>query len=105
MEADEIKVSAQILRLAAKGSNEEELQEHCQMQSPVLGSYLSALAELRFLSIEEKTPAAYRTTKKGLEFLHIYHRLRWLLWNDDDDLLLMRLLGKLREQKQAFYVS
>jgi predicted transcriptional regulator len=105
MEADEIKVSAQILRLAAKGSNEEELRELCQMQSPVLESYLSALAELRFLSIEEKTPSSYRTTRKGLEFLHMYHRLRWLLWSDDDDLLLMRLLGQLGEQRQAFYVS
>ena len=105
MEANEIKVSAQILRLAAKGSNEEELQEHCSMQPSVLESYLSALAELRFLAMDDKTPASYRTTRKGLEFLHMYHRLRWLLRGDDDDLLSMRLLGQLRNPGQAFYVS
>ena len=105
MEANEIKVSAQILRLAAKGSNEEELQEQFPMQTSVLESYLSALAELSFLAIDDKTPSSYRTTRKGLEFIHTYHRLRWLLWGDDDDLLLMRLLGQLREPGQAFYVS
>ena len=99
---------ARILRVAAKGSKEEEIMEQCKLNSMVLGNYLSALAELRLLIVEDKGENFYRTTKKGLELLHIYHRLRWLLWGKDNDFLLMRLLGQLGKVKKdmpPFYVS
>ena len=99
---------AKILRVAAKGSKEEEIMEQCKLDSTVLENYLSALAELRLLIVEEKDKTFYRTTEKGLDFLRIYHRLRWLLWGKDNDFLLMRLLGQLGKVKKdvhPFYVS
>jgi len=101
-------VVAKILRVAAKGSKEEEIMEQCKLDSMVLENYLSALAELRLLRVEEKGKTFYRTTEKGLDFLRIYHRLRWLLWGSDNDFLLMRLLGqvgKVRKDAHPFYVS
>ena len=79
--------------------------EQCKLDSTDLENYLSALAELRLLTVEEKSETFYRTTEKGLDFLRIYHRLRWLLWGSDNDFLLMRLLGQLRKKVHPFYVS
>ena len=91
--------------MAAKGSNESEIMEQCKLDSTVLENYLSALAELSLLMVEEKG-GTYRTTEKGLDFLRIYHRLRWLLWGSDNDFLLMRLLGQLKKKAvNPFYVS
>ena len=99
---------AKILRVAAKGSKEEEIMEQCKLDSMVLDNYLSALAELSLLTVDKKSETPYRTTQKGLDFLRIYHRLRWLLWGKDNDFLLMRLLGqlgKVKEDVHPFYVS
>lgn len=96
---------AKILRTAAKGSKEEEIMERCKLDSMVLENYLSALAELRLLMVEEKGEPFYRTTQKGLDFLRTYHRLRWLLWGKDNDFLLIRLLGQLEKKVNPFYVS
>ncbi len=96
---------AKILRVAAKGSKEEEIMERCKLDSTVLENYLSALAELRLLVVEKKGETFYRTTEKGLDFLRIYHRLRWLLWGKDNDFMLVRLLGQLRKKVHPFYVS
>ena len=99
---------AKILRVAAKGSKEEEIMEQCKLDSMVLDNYLSALAELRLLTVDKKSETPYRTTQKGLDFLRIYHRLRWLLWGKDNDFLLVRLLGQLGKVKKdahPFYVS
>jgi predicted transcriptional regulator len=101
-------VVAKILRVAAKGSKEEEIMEQCKLDSMVLENYLSALEELRLLTVDKKSETLYRTTHKGLDFLRIYHRLRWLLWGKDNDFLLMRLLGQLSTVKKdvhPFYVS
>ena len=108
---NEFNVVAKILRVAAKGSKEEEIMDQCKLDRMVLENYLSALAELKLLKVEEKSGTFYRTTEKGLELLRIYHRLRWLLWGGDDDFLLMRLLGQLDKVKKVkrdvhpFYVS
>ena len=94
--------------MAAKGSKEEEIIEQCKLDSTVLENYLSALAELRLLEVEHGDETFYRTTEKGLEFLRIYYRLRWLLWGRDNDFLLMRILGQLDRVKRdvhPFYVS
>lgn len=99
---------AKILRVAAKGSKEEEIMEQCKLDSMMLENYLSALAELRLLTVDKKSETPYRTTQKGLDFLRVYHRLRWLLWGKDNDFLLMRLLGQLDKVKKdvhPFYVS
>ena len=100
-------MAAKILRVAAKGSKEEEIMEQCRLDRMALENYLSALAELRLLRVEEKEKDGifYRTTKEGLDLLRIYHRLRWLLWGSDDDFLLMRLLGQLKKKVHPFYVS
>lgn len=108
---NEFNIVAKILRVAAKGSKEEEIMDRCKLDRVVLENYLSALAELRLVSVEEKGETFYRTTKKGLELLRVYHRLRWLLWGGDDDFLLMRLLGQVVKVKRVkrdvhpFYVS
>jgi len=108
MKGNEFNMVAKILRVAAKGSKEEEIMDRCKLNRTVLESYLFALAELGLLRVEGEGETFYRTTEKGLELLRIYHRLRWLLWGRDNDLLLMRLLGQLGKVKKAvnpFYVS
>ena len=105
---NEFNVVAKILRAAAKGSKEAEIVDQCKLDRMVLENYLSALAELSLLRVEERGETFYRTTEKGLELLRIYHRLRWLLWGGDNDFLLMRLLGQLRKvgkDTHPFYVS
>ncbi len=105
---NEFKVVAKILRVAAKGSKEDEIMDQCKLDRVVLENFLSALAEMGLLRVEEKDKSFYRTTKKGLELLNIYHRLRWLLWGRDDDFLLMRILGQVEKVKKdvhPFYVS
>ena len=96
---------AKILRAAAKGSKEEEIMEQSKLDSSILENYLSALTELKLITVEKKSQMLYRTTARGLDFLRIYHRLRWLLWGKDNDFLLMRLLGQLEKKVHPFYVS
>jgi predicted transcriptional regulator len=80
--------------------------DRCKLDSTALDNYLSALAELNLLNIEDNNETCYRTTKKGLEFLKTYHRLRWLLLGKDNDFLLMRLLGQMKmKENNPFYVS
>ena len=92
--------------MAAKGSNEGEIMDQCKLDSMAVENYLSALAELSLLTVDNNNEMYYRTTEKGLEFLNTYHRLRWLLLGKDNDFLLMRLLGQIKRKKQhPFYVS
>ena len=103
---NEVKVVAKILRVAAKGSKEAEIMDRCNLDSMSADNYLSALTELSFLTMEDDNEMSCRTTEKGLEFLNTYHRLRWLLFGKDNDLLLMRLLQGLKRKEQSpFYVS
>lgn len=97
---------AEILRVAAKGSKEGEIMDRCKLDSMSVENYLSALAELSLLSVEDDNDMHCRTTEKGLEFLNTYHRLRWLLFGKDNDFLLMRLLEQMkRKDHHPFYVS
>jgi len=69
-------------------------------------NYLSALAELSLLTVDDDEEMNCQTTDKGLEFLNTYHRLRWLLWGKENDFLLVRLLGQMKKKEQnPFYVS
>lgn len=80
--------------------------KRCKLDSMSIENYLSALAELNFLTVEDDNEIHCRTTDRGLEFLNTYHRLRWLLWGKDNDLLLTRLLEKMKKKEQSpFYVS
>ncbi|PVX24670.1 MAG: hypothetical protein CW716_09610 [Candidatus Bathyarchaeum sp.] len=104
--SNEVKVVAKILRIAAKGSNESEIIDRCKLDSMSAENYLSALTELSFLTVEDENDMQCKTTDKGLEFLNTYHRLRWLLFGTDNDLLLMRLLDQMKQkEKSPFYVS
>ena len=97
---------AEILRVAAKGSKEGEIMNRCKLDSMTVENYLSALAELSLLTVDDSNEMYYRTTEKGLEFLNTYHRLRWLLLGEDNDFLLMRLLQQMKRKEQhPFYVS
>ena len=103
---NEVKVVAKILRVAAKGSKEAEIMDRCNLDSMSAENYLSALSELSFLNVEDDSELSCRTTEKGLEFLNIYHRLRWLLFGKDSDFLLMRLLEQMKKKNNSpFYVS
>ncbi|MCJ7722150.1 hypothetical protein MUO98_07090 [Candidatus Bathyarchaeota archaeon] len=103
---NEVKVVAKILRVAAKGSKEAEIMDRCNLDSMSAENYLSALSELSFLNVEDDNELSCRTTEKGLEFLNIYHRLRWLLFGKDSDFLLMRLLEQMKKKTNSpFYVS
>ena len=94
------------MRTAAKGSNEVEIMDRCKLDSMAIENYLSALAELSMLTINDENEGQYQTTKKGLEFLNTYHRLRWLLFGKDNDFMLMGLLEQMKGKEQSpFYVS
>ena len=94
------------MRIAAKGSRESEIIDQCKLDSVSAENYLSALTELSFLTVEDDNNLQCKTTEKGLEFLNIYHRLRWLLFGKDNDFLLMRLLDQMKKREQPpFYVS
>jgi predicted transcriptional regulator len=105
---NEVKTVAKILRVAAKGSREGEIMDRCKLDSMTMENYLSALSELNLLTFDEETEddLCYQTTEKGIDFLNTYHRLRWLLFADDNDFLLMRLLDQMKKKEQSpFYVS
>jgi predicted transcriptional regulator len=102
---NELKVAAEILRVAAKGSKEVEIMDRCKLDSMAVETYLSALEELSLLSLDDEKEMCYRTTSKGLDFLKTYYRLRWLLLGKDNDFLLMRLLDQMkRKETSPFYV-
>jgi predicted transcriptional regulator len=97
---------AKILRAAAKGTNETEIMNRCNLDEVAAENYLAALSELSFLNVEDDNEIYCQTTKKGLQFLDTYHRLRYLLYGKDKDLLLMQLLEKIQPKEEfPFYVS
>jgi len=84
-----------ILRAASKGARKKELYHRSKLNPTVFGKYVAALIELDLL--EMKTDYShYKTTDKGLELLHTYHKLRWLLWGGTFDFMLVGLLGRLK---------
>jgi predicted transcriptional regulator len=102
---NELKVAAEILRVAAKGSKEVEIMDRCKLDSMSVETYLSALEELSLLTLDDEKEMCYRTTGKGIDFLKTYHRLRWLLLGKDNDFLLMRLLEQMKKKEASpFYV-
>jgi len=89
-----------ILRAASKGAKKTELNHRCNLAPPIFGKYVSALTELDLLEVKNAEEVYYKTTDKGLELLHIYHKLRWLLWGGTFDFMLIGLLGRLKMDRQ-----
>jgi predicted transcriptional regulator len=80
--------------------------DRCKLDEMSADNYLAALEELSFLDMDDANSRNYRTTKKGLDFLNTYHKLRWLLMGKDNDYVLMRLLEQMnRKENHPFYVS
>ena len=78
----------------------------CKLDSMDAENYLSALAELSLLTVEDDEEMNCQTTDKGIDFLNTYHRLRWLLLGKENDFLLVRLLEQVKKKEQLpFYVS
>ena len=103
---NEVKVVAKILRVAAKGIKEAEIMDRCNLDEMSTENYLAALSELSFLNVIDDSEISCQTTKKGLQFLDTYHRLRYLLYGKDNDLMLMQLLEKIKHKEESpFYVS
>ncbi len=74
------------------------------------GRYLSALTELGLVETKNLGDVYYKTTEKGLELLHTYHKLKWLLWGKTFDFMLVGLLGRLKvdrieREKYTAYIS
>lgn len=95
-ECNEVDVVANILRVAAEGAKKTDIMYRCNLDQMVLNNYLYALMELSLLEGEKKGESFYRTTEKGLQLLHVYHKLKWLLWGKTFDFLLIRLLSRLQ---------
>jgi hypothetical protein len=75
-----------------------------------MGRYLSALGELGLIEARDLGEVCYKTTDKGLELLHTYHKLKWLLWGQTFDFMLVGLLGRLKidrkeHEKSTGYIS
>jgi predicted transcriptional regulator len=84
-----------ILKAASKGAKKKELHHRSGLKPTMFGKYVAAMIELDLL--EMKTDLSYyKTTEKGLELLHVYHKLRWLLWGGTFDFMLVGLLGRLK---------
>ena len=99
-EGNELDVVVNILSLAGKGANKTEIMRRCSLKRAVLEKYLFALTESNLLKVEEKSETFYRTSDKGLQLLCTYYRLKWLLWGDSFDFLLLRLLSKLSRRSE-----
>jgi len=84
-----------ILRAASKGAKKNELHHRSGLKPTVFGKYAAALVELGLLEIKPDL-SYYKTTDRGLELLHTYHKLRWLLWGGTFDFMLIGLLGRLK---------
>jgi len=89
-----------ILRAASKGAKKTELRHRCNLPAPLLGRYISALTELNLLETKKSGEFYYQTTEKGLELLHTYHKLKWLLWGGTFDYVLVGLITRLRMDKK-----
>lgn len=89
-----------ILRAASKGAKKNQLFHRCDLTKPTFGKYVAALAELDLLEAKDAPETYYKTTDKGLELLHTYHKLRWLLWRGNFDFMLVGLLGRLKMDRK-----
>jgi predicted transcriptional regulator len=89
-----------ILRAASKGAKKTQLYHRCNLTKPTFGKYVAALAELDLLEVKTASETYYKTTDKGLDLLHTYHKLRWLLWGGTFDFMLVGLLGRLKMDRQ-----
>jgi predicted transcriptional regulator len=99
-----------ILRAASKGVKKNELKHRCKLPPSVMGKYLSALTELGLVEAKDAGDICYKTTDKGLELLHTYHKLKWLLWGKTFDFMLVGLLTRLKldrkeREKYTGYIS
>ena len=84
-----------ILKAASKGAKKKELHHRSGLRPAVFGKYVAAMIELDLLDMKPDL-SYYKTTEKGLELLHVYHKLRWLLWGGTFDFMLVGLLGRLK---------
>jgi predicted transcriptional regulator len=84
-----------ILKAASKGAKKRELHHRSGLKPAIFGKYVAAMIELDLLDMKPDL-SYYKTTEKGLEILHIYHKLRWLLWGGTFDFMLVGLLGRLK---------
>jgi len=96
----ELDTVVRILRAASKGIKKTELKHRCKMTPSMTGRYLSALTELGLVETKDLGDIYYKTTDKGLELLHTYHKLKWLLWGKTFDFMLVGLLGRLKVDRQ-----
>jgi len=99
-----------ILRAASKGAKKTELKYRCKLTPSVMGRYLSALTELGLMEAKDMGEMYYKTSDKGLELLHTYHKLKWLLWGKTFDFMLVGLLSRLKldrkeREKYTGYIS
>ncbi|UCF59576.1 MAG: hypothetical protein JSV15_03585 [Candidatus Bathyarchaeota archaeon] len=99
-ESNELDKAVNILRVAAEGIKKTEIMYRCNLDHMILNNYLYALMEMKLLKVEEASETFYQTTEKGLQLLHIYHKLKWLLWGKTFDFLLVRLLNRLLLNKR-----
>jgi len=106
----ELDTVVKILRAASKGVKKTELKHRCRLTPSVMGRYLSALRELGLVEVRDLGEVYCKTTDKGLELLHIYHKLKWLLWGQTFDFMLVGLLSRLKldrkeREKYTAYIS
>ncbi len=103
-EKKEFDVVADILRIAVMGSKESEIITGCELDRSSLEKYIPVMMLLKLISVKKESENFYRTTNKGLEFLRFYHGLRWLLWGEDFDYLLVSTMNKLQKKTKPYYV-
>ena len=103
-EKEDFEVIANILRVAALGSNESEIISGCNLNRRNLEKYIPVMMVMKLVSVKKENENVYRTTNKGLEFLRFYHGLRWLLWGKDLDYSIINTMNKLKQEKKPYYV-
>ena len=100
----EFDVVADILRVAVMGSKESEIITGCEIDRTSLEKYIPVMMLLKLINVKKESENFYRTTIKGLEFLRFYHCLRWLLWGQDFDYLLVNTMNRLQKETKPYYV-
>jgi predicted transcriptional regulator len=98
---NELEVATEILRVATKKAEKEDILTRCHLSPTLLEKYLYALLELGLLTTDLDNKSIFRTTDKGLEILRVFYYLKSVMKIKTIDFLLVRMLGRLVTNKKA----
>ena len=83
---DRLFIIAEILDIAKEGALKTQIMYKANLSFAQLNTYLKLLLEILLLEIVEKNGKnIYKTTKKGVQYMHNYHAVIATLNNNSDN--------------------